>query len=52
MLYEVITDTGLKTHDMAKAVAAISQIRQLILTNLVLGLLVTVVALFGKYGLI
>ncbi len=45
-------DTGLKTHDMAKAVAAISQIRQLILTNLVLGLLVTVVALFGKYGLI
>jgi len=45
-------DTALKIHDMPKAVAAISLIRQLILTNLILGLLVTVVAIFGKYGLI
>jgi len=43
---------ALKTHDMPKAVAAISLIRQLILTNLSLGLLVTVVSLLGKHGLI
>ena len=45
-------DSALKTHDMSKAVAAMTRIRQLILTNLMLGLLVTVVAVFGKYGLI
>ncbi len=44
--------SALKTHDMPKAVAAISLIRQLILTNLSLGLLVTVVSLLGKNGLI
>ncbi len=43
---------ALKTHDMPKAVAAITLIRQLILTNLSLGLAVTVVAVIGKYGLI
>ncbi len=44
--------SALKTRDMPKAVAAISLIRQLILTNLSLGLLVTVVSLLGKHGLI
>jgi uncharacterized membrane protein len=43
--------SSLKTHDMPKAVASITLIRQLILTNLILGLLTTVAALLGKYGL-
>ncbi len=43
---------ALKAHDMPKAVAAITLIRQLILTNLSLGLLTTVIAVVGKYGLI
>ncbi|MCU7795967.1 MAG: hypothetical protein KZQ73_07795 [Candidatus Thiodiazotropha sp. (ex Semelilucina semeliformis)] len=43
---------ALKGHDVPKALAAIVRIRQLILTNLSLGILVTVVTLFGKYGLI
>lgn len=43
--------TSLKTKDMVKAVASISLIRQLILTNLILGLTTTVVAMLGKYGL-
>ncbi len=44
--------SALKTRDMPKAVASISLIRQLILTNLVLGLLITVITLFGRHGLI
>ncbi len=44
--------SALKIHDLPKAVAAISLIRQLILTNLSLGLLVTVVSLLGRNGLI
>ena len=43
---------ALKTHDMPKAVSAITLVRQLILTNLILGLVITVVSLFGKHGLI
>jgi len=43
---------ALKIHDIPKAVASITLIRQLILTNLILGLLVTLAAMFGKYGLI
>jgi uncharacterized membrane protein len=43
--------TALKSNDMPRAVAAISLIRQLILVNLGLGVLVTLVAMFGKYGL-
>lgn len=42
---------ALKSHDMPKAVAAISLIRRLIATNLILGLLVTLAAMLGKYGL-
>ena len=42
---------ALKNHDMPKAVASITLIRQLILTNLSLGLMITVLTLFGKYGL-
>lgn len=41
---------ALKIHDMPKAVAAITLIRQLIVTNLSLGLLVTVASLLGKYS--
>lgn len=43
--------SALKTHDTPKAVAAITLVRQLILTNLSLGLLITVVTVTGKYGL-
>lgn len=43
--------SSLKSNDMPRAVAAISLIRRLILTNLILGLLTTVVTLLGKYGL-
>ncbi|MES9945394.1 CopD family protein [Candidatus Thiodiazotropha sp. CDECU1] len=43
--------TALKDDDKPKAVAAVGLIRQLILVNLMLGLLVTVVAVAGKYGL-
>jgi uncharacterized membrane protein len=43
--------TALKADDIARAVAAISLIRKLILTNLILGLLITLVTVFGKYGL-
>ena len=39
-----------KIHDMPKAVAALASIRRLVLTNLILGLLITVAAVFGKYG--
>jgi len=42
--------SALKIHDMPKAVAAVASIRQLVLTNLILGLLITVVTIFGKYG--
>ncbi|MCU7934818.1 MAG: hypothetical protein KZQ99_08065 [Candidatus Thiodiazotropha sp. (ex Dulcina madagascariensis)] len=42
---------ALKRGDMPKMVASITLIRQLILVNLILGLLVTVVAIIGKYGL-
>ncbi|PVV07055.1 MAG: hypothetical protein B6D77_14680 [gamma proteobacterium symbiont of Ctena orbiculata] len=42
---------ALKDDDKPKAVAAVGLIRQLILVNLLLGLLVTVVAVAGKYGL-
>ncbi|MCU7905288.1 MAG: hypothetical protein KZQ76_05405 [Candidatus Thiodiazotropha sp. (ex Epidulcina cf. delphinae)] len=42
---------ALRGGDMPKAAAAITLIRRLILVNLVLGLLVTVVAIIGKYGL-
>ncbi|MEJ2693665.1 MAG: hypothetical protein P8166_11550 [Candidatus Thiodiazotropha sp.] len=41
---------ALKIHDMPKAVAAVTLIRQLVLANLILGLLITLVTLFGKYG--
>jgi uncharacterized membrane protein len=41
---------ALKTHEMMRAVAAITQIRRLILTNLCLGLLIVVISLLGKYG--
>ena len=43
---------ALKTHDMPQAVAAITLIRQLILTNLSLGLVITVLAVIGKQGLL
>lgn len=43
--------TALKDDDKPKAAAAVGLIRQLILVNLMLGLLVTVVAVVGKYGL-
>jgi uncharacterized membrane protein len=42
--------SALKIHDMPKAVAAVTSIRQLVLTNLILGLLITLVTIFGKYG--
>lgn len=42
---------AIKAHDMPQAVAAITLIRQLILTNLILGLLITGISLFGKYGI-
>jgi uncharacterized membrane protein len=45
-------ETALKSDDMPNAVTAISLIRRLILVNLSLGILVTLVAMFGKYGLI
>ncbi len=41
---------ALKADDMPRAVAAITLIRQLIATNLVLGLLVTLVAVLGRNG--
>ncbi|MCU7930837.1 MAG: CopD family protein [Candidatus Thiodiazotropha sp. (ex Codakia rugifera)] len=44
--------TALKNSDKPKSVASVNLIRQLILVNLVLGLLVTVVAIIGKYGLL
>jgi uncharacterized membrane protein len=44
--------SALKSQDMPRAVASITLIRQLILTNLVLGLLITVISLFGRHGLI
>jgi uncharacterized membrane protein len=44
--------TALKSDDMPRAVAAITQIRQLILVNLILGVIVTLIAIVGKYGLI
>jgi uncharacterized membrane protein len=43
---------ALKSHDMPMAVSAITLIRQLILTNLSLGIVITVITLFGKYSLI
>lgn len=43
---------ALKNSDKSKSVATVNLIRQLILVNLVLGLLVTVVAIIGKYGLL
>jgi uncharacterized membrane protein len=43
---------ALKSHDMLMAVSAITLIRQLILTNLSLGVAITVITLFGKYSLI
>lgn len=43
--------TALKTQDMPRAVAAITLIRKLILTNLILGILITVMTTVGKYGL-
>ncbi|MEJ2620857.1 MAG: CopD family protein [Candidatus Thiodiazotropha sp.] len=42
--------TALKGDDMPRAVAAITLIRQLILVNLILGLLVSALASMGKYG--
>lgn len=42
--------SALRTNDMPRAVAAITLIRRLILTNLLLGVLTTVVATLGKYG--
>jgi uncharacterized membrane protein len=42
---------ALKEDDKSKIVAAVSLIRQLILINLSLGMVVTVVAVVGKYGL-
>jgi uncharacterized membrane protein len=42
---------ALKEDDKSKVVEAVSLIRQLILINLSLGMLVTVVAVVGKYGL-
>jgi uncharacterized membrane protein len=42
---------ALKVHDMPQAVASITLIRQLILTNLILGLLITVISMVGKYGI-
>ncbi|MES9972232.1 MAG: CopD family protein [Candidatus Thiodiazotropha sp.] len=42
---------AMKADDKPKAVQALGRIRQLILVNLILGLLVTVVAVVGKYGL-
>ena len=44
--------TALESKDMPRAVASISLIRQLILTNLILGLLITVISLLGRHGLI
>jgi uncharacterized membrane protein len=44
--------TALQSQDMPRAVASITLIRQLILTNLVLGLLITVISLLGRHGLI
>jgi uncharacterized membrane protein len=41
---------ALKTNDMPRAVAALSLIRRLIATNLVLGLSVVLVAVLGRYG--
>jgi uncharacterized membrane protein len=41
---------ALKSHDMPRAIAAVRLIRQLILTNLLLGLLIVVVSLLGKHG--
>ena len=42
---------ALRSRDTPGAVAAVSLIRRLIATNLSLGLLVTLVAVLGKYGL-
>ncbi|MEW8048501.1 MAG: hypothetical protein AB2805_18620, partial [Candidatus Thiodiazotropha sp.] len=41
-----------KEDDKPKLVEAVSLIRQLILINLTFGMLVTVVAVVGKYGLL
>ena len=43
---------AIKSQDLAKAVASVTLIRQLILTNLVLGLLVTLTTLLGRHGVI
>ncbi|MCG7948119.1 MAG: hypothetical protein N0C84_17400, partial [Candidatus Thiodiazotropha taylori] len=42
--------TALKGDDMPRAVAVISLIRQLILVNLILGMVVSLLATMGKYG--
>jgi uncharacterized membrane protein len=42
---------AIKEDDNVKVVAAVGLIRQLIMVNLSLGMLVTVVAVIGKYGL-
>ena len=42
---------ALEAQEMPRAVAAVTLIRRLILTNLGLGLLIIVISLFGKYGL-
>ena len=43
---------AIQSQDRAKAVASITLIRHLILTNLVLGLLITLTTLLGRHGLI
>jgi uncharacterized membrane protein len=43
---------ALQADDKPKLVEAVNLIRQLILVNLILGMLVTVVATLGKYGLL
>jgi uncharacterized membrane protein len=43
--------TALKEQDMPRAVAALTLIRKLILTNLTLGILITIITTVGKYGL-
>jgi uncharacterized membrane protein len=44
--------SALKTHDMPRAVSAITLIRQLILTNLTIGIVITVATMLGKYNLL
>jgi uncharacterized membrane protein len=43
--------TAINCHDMPKAVASLALTRKLILTNLILGILITVITAAGKYGL-